>query len=137
MTNAIKPDSAIKRIHAWLDESELHRATVMELARRFHICKASAAWAIERLRTMEMVKDVGKVLVLGQGKPPTIWAATGKDFPPPKPKKPRKKRVSKPKVLQRIEDPDDHLPLSRIPASAIVAQAIANRHFLDIAWSNR
>lgn len=134
MTNTIKPDAAIKRIHAWLAESWAHKATITELMERFRIGKACASYAIDRLRTMEMVKDVGKVAILGQGKPPTIWAATGKDFPPPKPRKPRKKRVHKPKILRQVDDEDDHRPLSRVPASAIVQQAIASRHFLDIAW---
>lgn len=124
-------------IHAWFDKGRT--GTISDVVASLGLSKAGVAWQVERLREIGLIKAVGRRTILGQGKPPTIWAATDKPFPPPAPRPPRKKRVriSKPKILRQVDDEDDRWPLSKYPASAIVAQALLNRHPLDIAWSTQ
>ena len=132
-----KPERAIKIIHAWFFSG--NTGTVLDVSGALRQSKAGVAWQFEKLREMGLIKAIGRRAILGQGKPPTIWASTGEAFPAPAPKPPKKKRirVHKPKIERAIEDPGDLRPLSKIPAATIVAQALTLRTPIEIAWSKQ
>jgi hypothetical protein len=71
-----------------------------------------------------MAAVVGTASTGRKGTVPNVWAST---FVPA----PEKAAKPEPEIEH---DPEDYEPVSCIPAASVIAQAMANRHPLDIAW---
>lgn len=126
--------AAVRLVFDWFTGGRT--GTVGDIVASLGLSKAGVAWHVEKLKEKGVIRAMGRRTILGQGKPPTIWGATGSAFPEPPPKKPKKKRVYKPKRLRNVVDQDDGLPLYRGSTATIVERALANRHPIAVAWSS-